>query len=103
MPEGAVVLIEEGLPAAAPTATVFSFPAMPAAASGPHPAGCACCVSRTPAAEALRRLFLARVRGETAFFSEVTVLGRPTTVAALRDALRDDPGLAGWFRAAIPD
>ncbi len=102
VPDDAVVLVEEGLPGIVPATQVIGFPAMPEAPSGPHPSGCACCQARAPAAEALRRLFLARVRGEMPLFSEVTVLARPATVAALRASLRSDPGLAGWFRAADP-
>lgn len=102
VPRGTVVLVEEGLPAVVPMGQVIGFPAMPAEETGTHPAGCACCVARSPGAEALRCVFLARVRGEMAFFSEVAVLARPATVAVLRAALRDDPGLAGWFRAADP-
>lgn len=103
VPDGAVVLVEEGLPVHWPAARVSGFPATAPAEPGPHPAGCACCVARLQAGEALRRLFLSRVRGETAFFTEVTVVARPATLEALRAALRDDPGLSGWFRAADPD
>ena len=62
-----------------------------------HAAGCACCVARTPAAQALGRLFLQRVRGEVAFFRRVLVEGQALE-AAVRAALRSDPVAAARFR-----
>jgi hypothetical protein len=66
-----------------------------------HPTDCACCVPRGPVAEALTRLFLARARGEAAFFRQVIAV--PADAAgrsAISAALRDDPMLAGRFRLA---
>jgi len=66
-----------------------------------HPVNCACCAPRGPVAEVLSRLFLARVRGEAAFFRQVIAVpadaaGRDAIIAALRD----DPLLAGRYRLA---
>jgi hypothetical protein len=66
-----------------------------------HPAGCACCTPRGPVAEALGRLFLARARGEVAFFrSVVAVVTTPAGEAAVRAALAEDQVSAGRFRLA---
>lgn len=64
-----------------------------------HDAGCACCVTRTPAAQALGRLFMQRARGEVAFFRRVLVEGNAAE-AAVRAALRSDPVAAARFRLA---
>lgn len=64
-----------------------------------HPVGCACCVARGPLAEAFSRLFLARVRGEIAYFRRVLAV---TTTAdgrkAVLDALAEDPMVSARFR-----
>jgi hypothetical protein len=65
-----------------------------------HPFGCACCVPRGPVAEALGRLFLARARGEVAFFRLVVVVATPEGEAAVRAALAEDQVSAGRFRLA---
>ncbi len=59
-----------------------------------HVAGCACCVARSPVAEALGRLFRARAVGEVPFFNRLGVV--PVSEggeAAVRRALETD-GLA---------
>jgi hypothetical protein len=66
-----------------------------------HPFGCVCCVPRGPVAEALGRLFLARARGDVAFFrAVVVVVATPGGEAAVRSALADDQVSAGRFRLA---
>jgi hypothetical protein len=65
-----------------------------------HPFGCACCVPRGPVAESLGRLFLARARGEVAFFRSVVVVATPAGEAAVRAALAEDQVSAGRFRLA---
>jgi hypothetical protein len=66
-----------------------------------HPFGCACCTPRGPVAEALGRLFLARARGEVAFFrSVVALVATPAGEAAVRAALAEDQVSAGRFRLA---
>ncbi len=65
-----------------------------------HPAGCACCLSRTVAADALSRLFLQRARGEVAFFRRVLVDADDVGNEAVRAALRSDPLVCARFRAA---
>lgn len=73
----------------------------PAQGLAGHPFGCACCVPRGPAAGALGRLFLARARGEVAFFrSVVAAVTTPAGEAAVRAALADDQVSAGRFRLA---
>ena len=64
-----------------------------------HPAGCACCMSRTAAGEALSRLFLQRVRGEVAFFRQVLVDTDEVGREAVRNALQSDPVVCARFRA----
>ncbi|MSP04361.1 MAG: hypothetical protein EXR05_03775 [Acetobacteraceae bacterium] len=69
------------------------------ASSPGHPAGCVCCLPRGPVAEALSRLFLARARGEVAYFRLVLALPHNAAGAtAIRDALAQDSLLAGRFR-----
>lgn len=65
-----------------------------------HEAGCACCAARTPAAQALGRLFMQRARGEVAFFRRVLIDSDAGTEAAVRAALRSDPVVAARFRLA---
>jgi hypothetical protein len=68
-----------------------------------HPSGCACCTPRGPVADSLGRLFLARARGEVAFFrSVVAVTATPAGEAAVRAALTEDQVAAGRFRLAEP-
>ena len=64
------------------------------------PSGCTCCVPRGPVAEALGRLFLARARGEVAFFrSVVAVMATPAGEAAVRAALARGSSLRGTLPA----
>ena len=64
-----------------------------------HPWGCACCVPRGPVSAAFGRLFLARARGEMAFFRDVWVVTRDAAgEAAVRDALAHDPVLSARYR-----
>jgi hypothetical protein len=66
-----------------------------------HPWGCACCTPRGPVADALGRLFLARARGDVAFFrSVVVVVTTPAGEAAVRAALAENQVSAGRFRLA---
>jgi hypothetical protein len=61
---------------------------------GGHVAGCACCVARSPVAEALGRLFRARAVGKVPFFTRLGLV--PASEAgesAVRQALATD-GLA---------
>jgi len=65
-----------------------------------HIAGCTCCQPRTPLAQALGWLFLARARGDLLFFSRVIVPCAPDEEAALAAALAADPVTAARFRFA---
>ncbi|MBO1075985.1 hypothetical protein [Roseomonas marmotae] len=96
-PPGAVVLAEDGAALPPGTARVERY-ATPAATA--HPIGCACCQPRSPAAIALDRLFLARMRGETPWFKEIVALavtdaGRQAVLAALQQ----DNVISARFRA----
>ena len=59
-----------------------------------HVAGCACCVTRSPVAEALGRLFRARAVGEVPFFTRLGIVpASEAGAASVRQALESD-GLA---------
>ncbi|WP_027285140.1 hypothetical protein [Rubritepida flocculans] len=64
-----------------------------------HRAACACCQGRSPAAQALDRLFQARARGAAPWFERVLVLDEEGVGAELRRALREDALAAARFRA----
>jgi hypothetical protein len=92
---GEAVLVEGDAPVQAGRAVARVR--LPAASA--HSAGCACCVSRGPAAEALAHLFLARARGDVAWFGEVVaVMTTPEGEAAVRAALADDPVVSARYR-----
>lgn len=64
-----------------------------------HVPGCACCVARSPVAEALGRLFRARAVGEVAFFKRLGVV--PASAggeAAVRQALETDGLVSACYR-----
>lgn len=63
-----------------------------------HLAGCTCCAGRTPAAEALDRLFQARIRGACPWFDRIVV--EPGAGPAVAVALREDPLARARFRPA---
>ena len=91
--------LAQGKPAAvlgagAPMDGVLTF----ATDASPHPAACDCCRGRSPAADALDRLFQARVRGQRAWFDRVLVLPGHGAAEAIRDALRQDVMAAARFR-----
>lgn len=65
-----------------------------------HIAGCACCGPRPALARALARLFMARARGETAFFDRVIVACPPAREADMAAAIAADPVSAARFRFA---
>lgn len=66
-----------------------------------HPVGCTCCIPRGPVAEALSRLYLARVRGEVVVFGEVLVVTASSAGrAAVEDALAGDMLTRVRFRMA---
>ena len=76
---------------------------------GGHVPGCACCLPRGALAAALGRLFIARARGEVAFFRAVLVATDApgaaldaAAVAALTAELAGDPLISGRFRVAAP-
>ncbi|HEY6434207.1 MAG TPA: hypothetical protein VIZ17_19705 [Acetobacteraceae bacterium] len=96
-PDSALLIEGEDALPASRAAAGFT---MPVVATG-HPAGCACCAPRTPVCQALSRLFLARARGDAAFFRDVVAI---TVTAAGQEAvlraLIDDPLVSAWFRLA---
>ena len=97
---GAALLIEDGgADAMLPGRPTACF----AASQTIHAAGCRCCLPRGPVSLALGRLFLARARGEVAFFDVVVAVTlTPAGAAAVRAALQDDVVTRARFRLA-PD
>ena len=70
-------------------------------AAGPgHAPGCACCLPRNAAAQALGELFLRRAKGEVAAFRAVLAVVGPDGAALVRDALDADPLVSGRYRLA---
>jgi hypothetical protein len=68
-----------------------------AEATPAHVAGCVCCVPRSAAGAALAGLFLARGRGDVAFFRRV--LAVTSDRAAILAAIENDMLASGWFKA----
>lgn len=66
-----------------------------------HPFGCTCCTLRSPAAEALTRLFHARATGAAPFFRRVVVLASPAGQTAVREAATGDVMTAARYRLAL--
>lgn len=98
IPAGAVLLAEDGAPLPDRPALVERFAAPPPNA---HPIGCACCQPRNPAAIALDRLFLARTRGQSPWFTEIWVVLRTGDGAsAIAAALETDSVTQARFRKA---
>jgi hypothetical protein len=60
-----------------------------------HAFGCTCCAGRSPPAQALAALFLARARGEAVFFRRVIAVVRDVTL--VRGLLEDDVMVRGRF------
>ncbi len=89
------VLAEEGL--AAPEVGYVQRFSLGAA----HGLGCACCVARSPAAEALAALFRARATGAAPYFSRVVVLASLAGQAALRAALDGDALARARYRVLV--
>ena len=90
----AAVLAEAPPPEAAGAVVVVSFdPFMP------HAVACLCCGGRSPAADALDRLFQARVRGQCGWFQRVIALAEtPEARAQVAEALVEDALTAARFR-----
>lgn len=89
----AVVGLAPAAPMPAGAAACASFEAGDAV----HPAACACCRgARSPAAQALDRLFQARARGACPWFDRVLVVEEAGE--AVRMALREDSVAAARFR-----
>lgn len=66
-----------------------------------HALGCACCAGRLPAAVALDRLFLDRVRGAVPFFRSVVALDdAPSDAGQVARALAQDAVVGARFRKA---
>jgi hypothetical protein len=77
------VLLEAGQPAPA-HGHVVPFNA------ATHPAGCLCCAPRSGAADALARLYRARVTGAAPFFDRVIVIASQAGEQAATAALATD-------------
>jgi hypothetical protein len=100
-------LADDALPPGKPAALVSEAPPPPLPAGAvagvsfeggvtAHPAACACCQGRSPAAQALDRLFQARTRGACPWFDRVAVT--PEAAEAVRAALAEDAVAAARFR-----
>ncbi len=100
--DAATALLVEGEPPAAPGRAVAGFVLAPSLhPTARHPPGCPCCAPRTPAAQALARLFLARARGDGPPFAQVLAVPRTEAgAAAIREALAADLLAAARFRLA---
>ena len=94
--DGDAVLLPQGAHAP-PGLPAAYLPAGADAALG-HPAGCACCSPRNPAAQALGSLFLRRGRGEMAAFRSVLAAVGAGDADLVRAALLSDPLASGRFR-----
>jgi hypothetical protein len=67
----------------------------------PHAIGCACCGGRPSAAVAFDRVFLARVKGDCAWFDRVVaVAATEVGQSALAAALAEDAATRARFRPA---
>ncbi len=88
---GAAVMLPDPMPVPAEAGAGANF--LPEA----HVVGCTCCGGRLPAAVALDRLFLDRVRGHAPFFRCVLAVDHAGQVAR---ALASDPVVGARFRAA---
>jgi hypothetical protein len=66
-----------------------------------HVVGCTCCTPRSPAADALARLFRARATGSAPFFKRVIVRASPAGEAAIGAAIARDMLTAARYR--LPD
>ncbi|MDB5371600.1 MAG: hypothetical protein JWP04_242 [Belnapia sp.] len=92
----AAVLAEAPAPSVPGAIAVESFDA-----SLPHAMACTCCNGRSPAAAALDRLFLARVRGQCGWFTRVVALAsNPVAQAQVAAALEGDALTTARFRPA---
>lgn len=95
---GPAALLAEASNAPIPQGLVAAESFMPAVVA--HPAACACCAGRSPAATALDRLFQGRVRGSMPWFDRVVAL--PSTESGRSEiaaALASDAVTAARFRA----
>jgi hypothetical protein len=63
-----------------------------------HAVGCACCAPRPALARALSALFLARARGETAWFERVVVACASSEDTRVAAAIAADPVSQARFR-----
>lgn len=100
-PEDAVLVEGDGAPVPGRAVAWFRPGAGGAGAggAGAHAPGCACCLPRGAAAEALTRLFLDRVRGRVPQFRAVlAAVSGAEGEAAVRDAVASDPLVSGRFR-----
>ena len=74
------------------------------AATPAHVPGCACCPPRGEAGRALGRLFLARARGEVAFFDRVLVLlPSDAAWAEVARAVAQDVLASARYRLVVPE
>lgn len=80
-------------------AAVLQVPFVPGGAQ--HKVECSCCAGRGPVAEALDRMFQARIRGRCPWFDQVIgVVGTAAARSEVLEVLQQDPLARARFRAA---
>lgn len=100
-PGGAAAWIGLAPPTPPPSWAAVAVAFSPEVSGGvAHARSCACCAGRSPAAQALDRLFQARARGACAWFDQVVVA--PDAAEEVRAALAADALSAARFRALPP-
>ncbi|WP_421990997.1 hypothetical protein [Roseococcus sp.] len=72
-----------------------------AAGASPHAVACACCQGHGEAAQALDRLFQARVRGTVPWFDRVLVLDEGGVGEEVRQALAQDKLAVARYRLRL--
>ena len=90
MSDPRIPLVFGAAPRADDAVLAENFPGRPG-----HVAGCACCLPRGAAAEALAKLFLARTTGRGPPIKRVVITSHPAPVLA---ALATDPLVSARFR-----
>ena len=96
--DGDAVLLSHGAPA--PPGLLAAWLERGVDTTAGHPAGCACCLPRNAAAQALSLLFLRRGRGEVVAFRTVLAAVGAADADLVRAALQSDPLVSGRFRLA---
>ncbi len=92
------VLVEAGMDMPVSGHAVRFTPGLPG-----HALGCTCCISRSPVADMLGRLFRDRATGAAPFFPRVVVLSSPAGEMAVRRAVAEDVVTQARYRLQTSD